>query len=698
LSRRLARQAPFQIDTPLFPVVSLWTMTPNSDYKKRAKELREKIEYHNHRYYVLDSPEISDAEYDELFDELVKLESEHPDLRTPDSPTQRVGAPPLDKFKTKKHSLPMLSLNKAMERDDFLDFDRRMSELIAGEGGPIEYSTEPKYDGLAVELIYEAGVFVSGSTRGDGITGEEVTENLRTIGSIPLKLRLKNPPKLLEVRGEVIIHKDDFERFNRQRSESGEEMFANPRNMAAGSLRQLDSKITASRPLRFISYGIGLCRGMAFVGHHETLRYLNSAGFKSSEHLDKCKSANDVERFYHKILSLRDGLPYDIDGIVVKVDSYHQQGIAGELSRSPRWAVAWKFPPIQKTTIVEKIDIQVGRTGTLTPVAHLKPVHVGGVTVSRATLHNEDEIKRKDVRVGDTVIVQRAGDVIPEVVMVVKEKRTGQEKEFAMTDKCPSCGSKVERIGDETAIRCTSLYCPAQLVERVYHFASRGAMDIEGLGYKTVEAFVDKGFIKDVADLYALPEKRDVILNMERMGEKSFDNLVAGLEASKSRELSRIIFALGIPGVGASTANPIASHFGTMDKLEYADETALQNIEGIGPIVAHSIFSFFGDQNNRKIIDKLKKSGVQFPESELTSKDGPLSGKTFVLTGTLPGFSRAEAQNAIEKLGGKVTSSVSKKTDYVVVGDDPGGKLDKARKLGVTVIDEIGFRQLIGTE
>ena len=666
----------------------------DSDHKKRTAELREILDYHNHRYYVLDSPEISDAEYDELFDELVRLESEYPDFRTPDSPTQRIGAPPLDKFPSKKHSLPMLSLNKAMNRDDFHDFDGRIRDLIAGEGD-IEYAVEPKYDGLAVELIYENGVFVSGATRGDGLTGEEVTENLRTIGSIPLKLRIENAPKLLEVRGEVIIHKNDFEEFNKQRSEAGQEMFANPRNMAAGSLRQLDSKITASRPLRFIAYGIGKLEGISFNGHYETLKYLETAGFKISDHFGRFGTVEQVEYYYIDILSNRDPLAYDIDGIVVKVDSYHQQQIAGELSRSPRWAVAWKFPPMQKTTVVEKIDIQVGRTGTLTPVAHLSPVQVGGVMVSRATLHNEDEIKRKDVRIGDTVIVQRAGDVIPEVVMVIKDKRTGGEPEFAMPDKCPSCGSKVERVGDEAALRCTSLYCPAQLTERVFHFASRGAMDIEGLGYKTVEAFIEKGFINDVADLYALPEKRDEIIGMERMGEKSFDNLVAGLEESKSRELSRVIFGLGIFGVGANTAGLLSSHYGSIEKLVAAAEDDLQQVDGIGPIVARSVRSFFDDKSNLKIIEKLKNSGVQFPESARVSKDGPLSGKTLVLTGTLSGLSRAEAQKAIEKLGGKVTSTVSKKTSYVVAGENPGSKLDKARQLGVTVIDESEFKKMI---
>jgi DNA ligase (NAD+) len=665
------------------------------DHKKRAAELRKLIAHHNYRYHVLDSPEISDAEYDQLFDELVKLEKEHPELQTPDSPTQRVGAPPLDKFPPKKHSLPMLSLNKAMTREDFLDFDRRMHELIAGEGGDIEYAVEPKYDGLAVELIYKEGIFTSGSTRGDGFTGEEVTANLRTVKSIPLKLHAEKPPALLEVRGEVFIHKDDFEEFNRKRSEAGEEMFANPRNMAAGSIRQLDSKVTASRPLRFVAYGIGRIEGKRFDGHYQTLEYLQTVGFVISEHRGKYNNVDEVQKYYESILSRREALPYDIDGIVVKVDSYQQQEIAGVISRSPRWAVAWKFPPVQKTTTVEDIKVQVGRTGTLTPVAHLKPVQVGGVTVSRATLHNEDEVKRKDVRVGDTVIVQRAGDVIPEVVKVIKEKRSGREKEFKMPVKCPVCGSHVERMGDEAAIRCTSLSCRAQLIEKIFHFASRGAMDIEGLGYKTVEAFIDKGFIEDVADLYLLPEKKDEIIGMERMGEKSFQNLVDGLEASKSRSLARIIYALGIFGVGGSTAGLLASHFGSMDRLMKADEEELQGIEGVGPVVAHSVHSFFHDKNNIEVIRKLGRLGVRFPEAKVISKEGALTGKTFVLTGTLSDFTRTEAQREIERLGGKVTSSVSKKTNYVVAGENPGSKLEKAQKLGVTIIDEEQFKILL---
>ncbi len=645
---------------------------------------------------MLDKPEISDAEYDELFDELVKLEAAHPDLRTPDSPTQRVGAPPVTKFSTCQHVIPMLSLGKATTREEFLDFDRRVRSLL--DGNKIEYSVEPKYDGLAVTLIYKNGILELGATRGDGFTGEVVTENLKTVRTVPLRLKSNDIPKTLEVRGEVIIFKADFEKFNKARTESGQELFANPRNMAAGSLRQLDSRITAGRPLRFMAYGIGLTEGISFSGHFETMKYLESVGFKISDNLDKYDNYDKVEKYYDEILAKRDSLAYDIDGIVIKIDSYRQQEIAGVLSRSPRWAVAWKFPAIQRTTVVEDIKMQVGRTGILTPVAYLKPVQVGGVTVARATLHNEQEVERKDIRIGDTVIIQRAGDVIPEVVKVVTEKRTGKEKKFAMPNKCPVCGSPVQRIEGEVAVRCSSLYCPAQMIEKITHFGSRSAMDIEGLGYRTIEIFVEKGFIKDISDLYLLPLKRNEIVEIERMGEKSFNNLEAALEQSKKRELPRIIFALGIPGIGETTAYLLAENFGSMDNLMKASELEINEIHGIGPVLAHSINMFFKDENNVKVINKLKKYGIEFPVTVIKSHDGPLTGKTFVLTGTMESYSRSEAELEIEKLGGKVTSSVSKKTDYVVAGAEPGSKLDKANKLGVNVIDEFEFKKLIGAK
>jgi DNA ligase (NAD+) len=670
-------------------------MKKDTDYKKQALELRSQIEHHNYRYYVLDQPEISDAEYDLLFDQLTALEAEHPELRSPDSPTQRVGAPPVTKFPTRQHAIPMLSLGKATTKEEFLEFDHRIRGLLAGAGNGIIYSVEPKYDGLAVTLIYENGILEIGATRGDGFTGEVVTENLKTVRTIPLKLRTDNPPKILEARGEVIINKADFDKFNKQRLETGQELFANPRNMAAGSLRQLDSRITASRPLRFFAYGIGVIEGISFTGHSETMKYLQSVGFKTSEHSGLCAITDDVERFYEVILSKRDSLPYDIDGIVIKVDNYRQQTEAGVISRSPRWAVAWKFPAVQRTTTVEDIKVQVGRTGILTPVAYLTPVQVGGVTVARATLHNEQEIDRKDIRVGDTVIIQRAGDVIPEVVKVITEKRTGKEKQFVMPSKCPVCGSQVQRIEGEVAVRCSSLYCPAQIIEKITHFGSRSAMDIEGLGYRTIELFVDKGFIKDISDLYLLPSKKLEILQIERMGEKSFNNLVTALEQSKSRELPRIIFALGIPGIGETTAYLLSEHYGSLENLIAASEDDINQIRGIGPVLAHSVYLFFHDKNNINVINKLKKYGVIFPIMEINTKSGPLTGKTFVLTGTLQNYSRSDAEKEIEKLGGKVTSSVSKITDFVLTGADPGSKLDKARQLGVKVIDEAEFKGLL---
>jgi DNA ligase (NAD+) len=665
------------------------------DYKARIAELRKSLEHHNYRYYVLDSPEISDAEYDQLFDELTLLEKEHPELITPDSPTQRIGAPPLSKFPSHKHSIPMMSLNKVTSKEEFLEFDKRVRGLIGDEGGKIEYTIEPKYDGLAVALVYKNGAFATGATRGDGITGEEVKENLKTIKNIPLRLIGKNPPALLEVRGEVVIAKDDFGKFNKQRAEASLELFANPRNMAAGSLRQLDSSITAQRPLRFIAYGVGETKGKELKGHFETMQLLRGFGFRISDYLEKFDRVEKLIDEFEEIQAKRDSYLFDIDGAVIKVNSYEQQAIAGVLSRSPRWAVAWKFPPVQKTTVVENIVVQVGRTGTLTPVAYLTPVEVGGVTVSRATLHNEQEVERKDIRVGDTVVVQRAGDVIPEVVMVIKDKRPASAQKFNMPDKCPECGSPVHRVEDEVAVRCVSLYCKAQLVEKISHFASRGAMDIEGLGYKTVEALTENGFVKDVADLYRLPDMREQMLEMERMGEKSFDNLVAALERSKRRELPRIIFALGIFGVGENTANLLSSRFGTLDRLMKANEEEISQVRGIGPVIAKSVYKFFSDENNIAIIRKLQRLGVEFPEAEFPS-DGPLKGKTFVLTGSLESFTRPQAQKLIEQLGGHVTSSVSKKTDFVIAGADPGSKLDKAQALGINILDENGFKKLIG--
>jgi DNA ligase (NAD+) len=663
--------------------------------KKQAADLRRQIEYHNYRYYSLDQPEISDAEYDRLFDKLLELEKLHPELVAPDSPTQRVGARPLEKFDSVTHALPMLSLNKVTTVEEFRDFDRRVNELLAGEGGQIEYVVDLKFDGLAVELVYENGLLVTGSTRGDGTIGENITANLKTIRTIPIRLGGGDIPKLIEIRGEVIIFKSQFDRLNQKQLEAGDKVFANPRNAAAGSLRQLDSRITASRPLYFFAYAVGRANGAEFDNHFYTMSYLKDLGFKVSEFLKLFKSTGDVEKYYDLIAQKRDSLDYDIDGIVIKVNNNHQQDILGQIARSPRWAVAWKFPPQQVTTILEDIRVQVGRTGILTPVAHLKPAKVGGVVVSRATLHNEDELKAKDIRIGDTVLIQRAGDVIPEVVSVITSKRTGKEKPFEMPKSCPVCDSKTIRIEGEAANRCINPYCQAQLVESIAHFASKGAMDIDGLGYKTVEMLVDKKFIHDIADLYDIPRHKDEILKLERTGEKWFANLKKALEKSKNRPLENLIFALGIRNIGEHLASVIARQFGSIDKLKQQTPEQLMQINEIGPIVADSIIAFFDDKRNLEVLNKLKKRGVVFPEEATRSTDGRLAGKTFVLTGTLENYSRNDAKKQIEKLGGRVTSTVTKNTDYVIVGTSPGSKYDKALKLGIAILDEVEFKKLL---
>ncbi|OGC83792.1 MAG: DNA ligase (NAD(+)) LigA [candidate division Zixibacteria bacterium RBG_16_43_9] len=672
--------------------------------RKKIQELREKINYHNYLYYVLDSPEVSDAEYDRLFDELVELEKKYPELVTPDSPTQRVGAPPLIEFKTVKHSLPMLSLNKATTEEELSDFHRRVLELSGLPESKIEYTAEPKFDGLAVELVYEDGVFTQGSTRGDGYVGEDVTLNLKTVRTIPMKLLTKKAslPKLLEVRGEVIMTKSELEKLNKEREKNGEPLFANPRNAAAGSVRQLNSKITASRHLTSFVYGTGQVQGRKFSTQFETIQYLKDLGFHLSQDMKLCKSLNEVKDYYQKILAKRDSLDYELDGIVIKVNDFKLQGKLGELSRSPRWAVAWKFPPQQETTKIKDIMVNVGRTGALTPVAILESVRVGGVEISRATLHNEDEINKKDIRIGDTVLVQRAGDVIPEVVMVIKNKRTGKERKFVFPDKCPVCGSKVERPPDEAVHRCTGIACPAQLKERISHFASKGGMDMEGLGYKFIEQMVDLGIVKDPADLYYLTEK-NLLDKMERMGPKLAQNLINAINKSKNADLPHLIFALGIRNVGEHMASVLAREFESLDNLAKQSVEDLTSVYEIGPVVGESIYNFFHDEKNQKVLEKLKKAGVKFPEMSEFGSMGkvkttvtPLTDKTFVLTGGLDSFTRDEAKRTIEEMGGRVSSSVSKKTDFVIVGKDPGSKLSDAQKLGVKTIDETGFKKMIG--
>ncbi len=667
---------------------------PDQAVLDRVRELREQIRYHNHRYYVLDAPEISDAEYDRLFDELVELERRYPELVTPDSPTQRVGAEPLEAFETVRHSLPMLSLGKVTTETEFLDFHRRVLELSGVEETEIRYTVEPKFDGLAVELIYREGLFVQGATRGDGTVGEDVTLNLRTVKSIPLRLLGDSPPGLIEVRGEVVMNKEDFTRLNQEREREGLPLFANPRNAAAGSVRQLDPKITSGRPLRFFAYGTGRIEGRAPATHWETLALLRDLGFKTSEYARLCTSVREVKEAYEEMLERREELPYEIDGVVIKVNEIALQEKLGELSRSPRWAVAWKFPAEQARTRIRDIVVQVGRTGALTPVALLEPVRVGGVEVSRATLHNEDEIRKKDVRIGDVVIVQRAGDVIPEVVRVVTGERTGRERAFVMPDRCPVCGSRVERPEGEAIHRCTGIACPARLKESLAHFVSRGAMDIEGLGRKLLEQMVDKGLVRDPADLYFL-DKQD-LMKLDRMGDKLAENILAAIDRSREPTLPALIYALGIRNVGAHLARVLARHFRSIDRLAGQGIEELTAVHEVGPVVAESIYNFFHNPANVRVLERLREGGVKFPEMEEEADEASLAGKTFVLTGALDAFTREEARRLIQAKGGRVASSVSRKTDYVVVGRDPGSKADAARRLGVPILDEAAFREMVG--
>jgi DNA ligase (NAD+) len=558
----------------------------------------------------------------------------------------------------------------------------------------VSYAVEPKFDGLAVEVVYLKGLFSLGATRGDGTVGEEVTLNLKTVRSIPLRLRGKEVPERIEVRGEVIMNKADFAKLNRDRETAGEPLFANPRNAAAGSVRQLDSKVTAARPLTMLAHGTGLLSGKDLSNHWDTLAYLKQLGFKVSDPVELCTSVAQVKRYYEEILDLRDRLPYEIDGIVIKVNDFELQRRLGEISRSPRWAVAWKFPAQQEHTVVKDIIVSVGRTGALTPVALLEPVRVAGVEVSRATLHNEDEVKKKDIRIGDTVVIQRAGDVIPEVVKVIETKRTGTEKPFIMPDLCPVCGSKVERPEGEAVHRCTGLACPAQIKEHLAHFASKGAMDIEGLGYKFLEQMVDKGIIRDQADLYFL--KREDLMNMDRMGDKLAQNLLDAIAKSRRPALANLIYALGIRNVGEHLATVLARNFKSIDNLAGQTIEDLTQVHEIGPIVAESIYNFFHNQKNLHVLEDLRKGGVIFPEEETELKETPLTGKTFVLTGGLASMTRDEARKIIETLGGRVSSSVSKKTDFVVAGKDPGSKVAEAQRLGVKTLNEEEFKKMIG--
>jgi len=662
----------------------------------RAAELREAIERANYEYYALDAPTLPDAEYDRLFQELQKLEREHPALATPDSPTLRIGVTPLTEFAQVTHETPMLSLGNAFNEAEVEGFDRRVREGL-DEKGEVDYAVEPKFDGLAISLTYERGVFVQGATRGDGHTGEDVTANLRTVRAIPLRLKAAPAPGLLQVRGEVFMLKRDFQALNREQRRAGAKEFANPRNAAAGSLRQLDSRVTASRRLTFCAYGLGRHSGgrVPQDRHSRQLDYLSEAGMPVSAQRRVVNGLAGLLRYYHDIERKRTDLPFEIDGVVYKVDDLRGQERLGYVSRAPRFALAHKFAAEEEITQVLGIDVQVGRTGALTPVARLAPVFVGGVTVTNATLHNEDEIRRKDVRIGDTVIVRRAGDVIPEVVSVVKERRPAGARLFRLPETCPVCGSRVERPEDEAIARCTAgLYCPAQRKQALLHFASRRALDIEGLGEKLVDQLVDQGIVKSPADLYRLELK--TLSELERMGEKSAANLLAAIGKSRNTTLERFIYALGIRNVGEATARDLARHFGSLDAVMDADAAALQAVPDVGPVVAGSIARFFGEARNRQVVQELRRLGVRWSEGAAPrARELPFAGKTFVLTGTLPRLTREEASERILARGGRVSGNVSRKTHYVVAGADPGSKLEKARELGIQVLDETELLKLL---
>ncbi len=661
--------------------------------EKRAEELREQIRFHNYRYYVLDDPIVSDAEYDALMQELLALEERYPELVTPDSPTQRVGAEPLEVFGTIAHSVPMLSLDNAFAHEDLLAFDERVKRLLGVEED-VEYVVEPKLDGVAVELVYEDGTLVGGSTRGDGYTGEDVTQNLRTVSAIPLVLRqtTRPAPVLLEVRGEVYMEVARFEELNRRRMEAGESLFANPRNAAAGSLRQLDPSITATRPLTIFCYGVGRTGGVEIPDQWELLAALKDWGLRTNPENTLCTGVGEVILAAQGLAERRASFPYQADGAVAKVNRQEWQTALGERTRSPRWAVAYKFPAEQGTTVVEDIRVQVGRTGALTPVAVLRPVRIGGVTVSRASLHNDDEVRRKDVRIGDWVVVQRAGEVIPEVVKVIQEKRTGTERTFTMPTACPVCGSAVVRLPDEAAHRCQNASCPAQFKENLRHFGSKYAMDIEGLGPKLIHQLVKVGLVRDLADLYHL--KKEDLAALERMADKSAENLLAALERSKETTLSRFLLGLGIRHVGEHLASVLATKFGDLEALAAASDSELEAIPEIGPQVARSVASFFANDENRSLVGRLLEAGVR-PQETRPPATRLLDGLTFVFTGGLSALTRDEARRLVEERGGKVVSSVSKNISYVVVGEDPGSKYEKARKLGIATLDEVEFLKMV---
>ncbi len=661
---------------------------------KKVEDLRQALHRHNYLYYVMDDPEISDSEYDRMMQMLIELETAYPDLSSHDSPTLRVGAPPLEKFETVKHSIPMLSLNNGFSDTDIIDFDRRIKKNLNIDNDII-YTAEPKLDGVAVELVYENGRLATASTRGDGITGEMITTNVRTIASVPLILvhdKGKTMPSRLEVRGEVFISKDSFNRLNNERLNQNLQPFANPRNAAAGSLRQLDSRITAKRPLEIFVHGVGIVTDLVLESYGDTLLALKELGFRINP-LTRAKiTIEHVLIYYRELAETRHQLPYDIDGMVVKVDGFSLQERLGATSKSPRWAIAYKFRAIQEITRINHIDVQVGRTGAITPVAHLDPVNIGGAMVSRATLHNEDEINRKDIRIGDTVLVQRAGDVIPEVVKVVVSKRTGEERIFNMPSTCPVCNSSVVRTEDEAVLRCVNASCPAQVKQRIKHFASKSAFDIDGLGEKLIDQLVDNDLVSSYADIFRIDP--DALENLERMGSKSAENIIEAIETSKKISLNRFLYALGIRHAGEHTAGLIANRLKHLEKLFNATTEELEAIEGVGPVVAVSVANFFQQDRNRKTVNDMITSGVLILR-ENGEKEGPLEGKVFVLTGSLESMTRSEAKKNIELAGGKVAASVSRNTDYLAVGASPGSKLTQATALGIDIIDEAKLKKMM---
>ena len=662
--------------------------------RARIEHLRREIERHNELYHAQDAPEISDAEYDRLFRELTELEARHPELATPDSPTRRVGAQPARGFGEIRHRVAMTSMDNAFNDEQVREWDRRCRQGLERES--VAYTAEPKFDGASVSLRYEQGKLVQAGTRGDGATGEDVTANVRTIRSVPQKLSGKGWPEILEVRGEVVIPKKGFERLNAEQMERGQRLFANPRNAAAGSLRQLDPRVSAGRPLAFFPWGLGEVSKPIAPRYSEVTRRLHEWGFSVTEYFRELSGAEECLAYYRKMIEQRDGLPFEIDGVVYKVDGLRARDQLGFTARAPRWAIAHKLPAQEGTTVIEDIEPSVGRTGVITPVALLRSVQLSGANVTHATLHNSDEVERKDVRIGDTVIVRRAGDVIPEIVAVIEARRPAGTKPWRMPSKCPQCASDVVREEGEVAHRCMGgLVCPAQRMGAILHFASRNAMDVNGLGDKLVEQLIGTKLVRTVADLYGLD--REKLIALERMAEKSADNLLAQIERSKETTLERFLYALGIPQVGTASAELLAEHFGSLEAVMEAEPQTLQQVHGIGPRMAEDVQRFFREQHNREVIDALRRAGVRWRAGEARSRTAQtLAGKTFVLTGGLSTMTRDEAKRSLKARGAKVAESVSKKTDYVVAGEDPGSKLDKARELGIDVIDETALKQLLG--